>query len=226
LEDCLLGTQEDCIMAGNQRPRLAFESLESKQLLAGDVTVSLVGGTLRIVGDDAANQVAVTPGAEAGEFVIQGLEGTVVHLEGAEDPAPVAGLEVAGVRSMQVRLGDGADELSVNDAELRGSLLIDAGAGDDEVTLSDVSVRGLLHVAAGAGNDTVTLGVAEELETPAATLAGRIGNGGFNNADASVKAGAAIDVVLGDGDDTLAANSVAADWAPTMWISQTCTRRR
>jgi len=128
---------------GGRRAR--FEALESKQLLAGDVFVSVVGGNLVVAGDEAGNQVAITSGAEPGEYVIRGLDGT--NIVQSTDPAvvtpPVSEVVVTGV-TRGARIG--------------------LGAGDDTLVMSDVGFRGSVNVGMGEGNDTVSIGLRPDSE--------------------------------------------------------------
>jgi hypothetical protein len=136
--------EELVIMFGDRSNSLSFETLEQKQMLAGDVLVSMVGGHLVIEGDEAGNQIAISSGSEAGVFVIQGLEGTSVKLADAPEgdpPAPETGLVVEGVR---------------------GRVHVDLDAGDDTVVVHDAQFRRGLSIAAGAGADTVRIGAAED----------------------------------------------------------------
>src|SRR5262245_17986897 len=69
----------------NQRSRnklfrsLRIEPLEGRALLAGDVTVSLVGTTLTSDGESSANEVEITPGTNVGEYRITGLNNTIIN---------------------------------------------------------------------------------------------------------------------------------------------------
>src|SRR5687768_10885367 len=100
-------------MSHSTQTKLGFESLERKQMLAGDVLVSVVGGNLLVEGDAEANSIVMTSGAETGSLVIQGLDGTNVQFADAapgDPPTPASGLVVGGVRGhVRVNLGDGND---------------------------------------------------------------------------------------------------------------------
>lgn len=230
-------------MSGNLRKSLAYEQLEAKQMLAGDVTVSVVGGNLLVKGDDAGNHIAISSGEAANSFVIRGLEGTVVLMDG--EAAPETGLVVENVRGVvNVRTGGGDDVVEVSDATFRLALSIETGDGDDIVLVgatsgadpeaaaestdgANVSVRGALNVFTGIGNDTVRMAdvrvggflniatlagddtvVLGEADSPgAAALAAS------TLATASVRAGFAIDVALGDGTDNAQLNNVGAGGA-------------
>jgi hypothetical protein len=147
-------------------------------MLAGDVLVSVVNGHLLIEGDAEANQIAVTAGATAGSFIVQGIGDTEVRQASApstEPPAPPSGLVVEGVRgNVRITLGDGADELSLHAASFRRDVVINTGAGTDFVNIgvdddvdptapdesANVNIRGSLLIRTGADGDAVNLGSA------------------------------------------------------------------
>jgi hypothetical protein len=155
---------------------LRIESLEQKQMLAGDVTVSVLNGVLTLQGDDLDNQVAVSAGETAGSFVIHGLDGTQLILG---DAAGAAELVVEGVRrGLVANLGNGNDVLRINEASFRGNVAINMGEGDDRVSigvapevseasltvdadaeldLPSVQIGQSLLIRTGAGNDTVVI---------------------------------------------------------------------
>ena len=93
------------------RTTLRFESLERKQMLAGDVVVSLSAATWSSTATTPPIRSSITSGDEAGSFVIQGLEGTVVKLAGSERRRrPRRAWSSTGVRGhVNVSLGDGDD---------------------------------------------------------------------------------------------------------------------
>jgi hypothetical protein len=164
-------------MSGILRNKLGFESLESKQMLAGDVLVSLINGNLLIGGDAEANSLVITAGEEEGTLVIQGLDGTKVQFADADPtapPTPETGLVVEDVRGhVRISLGDGDDMLAIHDIELPRSLATDMGAGEDKVRIgaaediegevsedaeANVKVGGWLSVRTGEDNDSVVVG--------------------------------------------------------------------
>lgn len=165
--------------------RHRFESLENRNLLAGDITVQLVGGSLIIRGDDSANAFTVQPGATANSFVVTGETGgtgaaTQVRLIGADGtpgaPAPGDTLTVENVRGGLILLaGQGDDEVGL--AGLSGGLnLLDTGAGDDTLSITDSSAT-ITQVRQGSGNDTLNV----------------------NNLN-----GIGLDIISGPGDDAIA----------------------
>ena len=205
-----------------------FESLEQRQLLAGDVSVNVVDGNLMIEGDEFDNKIMITAGTEADTLVITGLDGTNLLEEG--QPA-VSEVTVAGVHGATVELGEGDDLIAIVGAELRGKIAIDTGAGEDRVLVGTggdaaelvgqlpedlaVEVRGSLRIDSGGDNDQISV--------DDAIVRGRLGiNAG--EGDDVVSLGAATDddvsarlqsrggvgVHLGDGDDELNVHQLSA----------------
>jgi hypothetical protein len=228
------------------RQRGRFESLERRDLLAGDVLVNVVQGSLVIEGDELGNNIAISANAETGDITVTGLDGTTVHLEG-EDPGTE--VVVSGVRrDVRINLGDGDDVVSLGElsvrgdisirtglgedtvhvgdegdmatesqleldalVNLRGSLRINTGDGNDEVIVDNTALRASLHINTGDGDDTVSLGGETMVDGTAAALSnsgnrglGGIGRGllgGDIDARLNVRGGAHVD--LGDGNDEL-----------------------
>jgi hypothetical protein len=225
-------------MSGITRNKLGFESLENKQMLAGDVLVSLVNGNLLIEGDAEGNSIVIAAGEEVGTLVIQGLDGTNVQFADAEPtdpPTPETGLVVTGVRGhVRVGLGDGDDAVAVHDVTVRRSLTINGGAGDDEVRIgaagdiagdvsddlaANVRVGGLLSINTGEDNDSVVVGnamaglvsILTDGGDDAVTLGAEGGASSAGDEDlATLRAHFGIHIALGDGADTANLRDVAS----------------
>lgn len=150
---------------------LKIESLEQKQMLAGDVVVNVVNGVLTLEGDELDNQVVVSSGEDPGTFVIRGLDGTQL-VDGDADPT--AELVVEGVRhGLRAHLGEGDDVLRIANATIRGNVAINMGAGDDRVSIGtlpevtepttteanalNVKLGANMLINLGAGNDTAVI---------------------------------------------------------------------
>jgi hypothetical protein len=172
-----------------------FESLEQRQLLAGDVVVTVDGGNLMVQGDELDNKILITAGADAGSFVVTGLDGTNIILNG--DP-PVSEVTVADVRNARIRMGDGNDLVAVAGASLR-YVSIGTGAGDDRVL-----------VGTDGGAPELVGELPTDLSVAARSL--RVFTDGDNDEvavdDTSVRHQLAIQT--GDGDDTASLGSTAA----------------
>src|SRR5262249_52792762 len=83
--------------------RLAFERLEDRALLAGNVAASISGGSLRIVGDALDNQVLVER-ASATRVRLTPMGDTTVN--GSADPVTLGGFR----RGITLNTGSGDDE--------------------------------------------------------------------------------------------------------------------
>lgn len=167
---------------------LRFESLEQKQLLAGDVTVSVVQGVLTLQGDELANQVAVSSGEEPGSFIIRGLDDTQIILGDAE---PASEVRVEGVRALGARLGDGDDVLRIQDASIRGNVLIGMGEGNDHVAVGVGPVS-----APSEANDSVSVKLGSNLVINTAD-----GNDVVTVINTSARGG--LSITTGAGDDAV-----------------------
>ncbi len=171
------------------RYRMALEHLEDKRLLAGDVSVNVIDGSLVIRGDMEANGVAVTAGDMRGEFIIAGLPvgDAATSINGVFDRVVVSGIS----RGMHLALGDGDDLANVFDVNVRGNVSIQAGAGDDHVRVggprrdaadsTEIATRigGRLLVDLGSGNDRL-------LVTAAALGRGLDVDGGAGDDDVAI----------------------------------------
>jgi hypothetical protein len=104
---------------------LRIEPLEGRALLAGDVTVTLAANTLTIIGDASANEVEITPGASVGEYVITGLNNTIIN-----GPS----LIVDPFNLIEVDLEGGSDIFRVRGASAANRILI---PGDIEIDNDD-----------------------------------------------------------------------------------------
>lgn len=133
---------------------LRIESLEQKQMLAGDVLVNVVNGVLTLEGDELGNQVVVSSGEEPGSFVVRGLDGTQI-IDG--DAEPASEIVVEGVRhGLRANLGEGDDVLRVTDAVIRGNVAIHTGEGNDRVVIGALPVEMEALLAADEETDDET----------------------------------------------------------------------
>src|SRR5256885_5145757 len=65
-----------------------FESLETRQMMAGDVVAQVHGGTLTIKGDNFSNAITVTPGAVPNSVFVNGVTptgGTPTNVNGGSN---------------------------------------------------------------------------------------------------------------------------------------------
>ena len=125
--------------------RLGIEKLENRDLMAGNVTASVRGGILEIMGDTVDNGVAVAYNATTQKFEVSGLAtaGGATKINGFDTSVTGNVQSFGGVTHVRVR----------------------TGAGDDLVQLGtaanpNVDINGWLNIQTGAGNDTVIAGQA------------------------------------------------------------------
>lgn len=149
-----------------RKRQLFLESLESRAMLAGDISVNVSGGNLIVRGDNAANQVAILKLA-SGQYAVAGFNGTTV--KGSADPYIAKGVtgnfdvdlkggndllgignDVNGLINLAQNLGFGAalGDAAALQTDLE-ALLADAGAP------ARLNVPRNLIVRGGSGSDGV-----------------------------------------------------------------------
>ena len=107
--------------------------METRRLLAGNITVSLEGSTLVVTGDELANQVDVA----------QNVNGDVVFT--GQDSTTINGLAEftfsEGFARTRFELNDGADEVVLNGFEGGREFRFLGGDGDDRLEANGVTAR-------------------------------------------------------------------------------------
>ena len=146
-----------------RRKSLGFESLEQKQLMAGDVAIGAHAGNLFVLGDPADNQIAITSTNQPGAIAVVGLADTTVTV-GGHTHAPGMPAVIPGFGgNLITNLGAGNDLARVDNVAVPGKAVILMGAGDDNVAVGQLVAGRGLHVNAGEGNDSV---VVDGVRTP------------------------------------------------------------
>src|SRR4051812_41339989 len=138
--------------------RPSLETLETRDTPAGTVSATFVGGRLTLTGDASANTLRFAQTGDGRLTLSADGSDTLIRLNNAGAgsavtlPAPVTG-------GVVIRLGDGADQLSIDAVTLPGSLSINGGNGDafgpagNRVFLRDIRIGGNLGVVNLAGSD-------------------------------------------------------------------------
>ena len=111
-----------------------IESLESREMLAGDVEVFVnFAGDVRVVGDAASNDICVfrTPGR-------------LLHIHGNDNTT----ITHEGNTSREIFL-----DVFDNTGSIRRNLTIDMNAGNDVVSMADLGINGNLKVQLDQGSD-------------------------------------------------------------------------
>jgi hypothetical protein len=176
------------------------ERLETRQLLAGNVTAALnASGDLLISGDALDNVVVITQNM-AGDVNVQGVANTSINgvLNGS---ATFLVGDLSG--NATIDLWAGADELDVNQVEVPGNVAISTGADDDSVDIFQCQVGGSVQFDLGDGTNT--------LNFLSSTISGELRVAGGVNDDAVMisgsQAGALVALNLSGGNNQVYAGA-------------------
>lgn len=118
--------------------RLFLESLERREVLAGNITVTLSQGLLTVVGDDNSNQIGIYQQAN-GRFNVVALDGE--EITGPTEDLIVRNIAVgmwAGDDFVQISAQPEEGEMLPTAAEVLGSVKVRGGDGDDILRVSVV----------------------------------------------------------------------------------------
>ncbi len=134
-------------MNRQQKKGRSFERLETRTLMAGNVTAAVVGGNLTITGDSSPNVISLHEIGDTGQWRITG--GIKTAINGNLDSlvtAPVTG-------DITIDLNGGNDRLTVQNGNIPGNLTVTMGDGNDAATLANLEIGTYLHFEGNAGND-------------------------------------------------------------------------
>jgi hypothetical protein len=128
----------------------SFDCLESRTVLAGNVTISSSNGILSILGDAAANDIRVQSTAP-GSITITGLNGTT--LNGGAGPLTITNFN----KNLSIRLNDGDDSVELIGLHVNKQANIDLGAGNNTLQISNTTFEKEFTIRSGDGNDAISL---------------------------------------------------------------------
>jgi hypothetical protein len=187
------------------RAALALQTLEGREVPAGNVTASLSGaGVLTLVGDNAGN--AITLRVTGTSVTVTGNAGTTVNGQASVSAAAV-------VRGVQANMNGGDDVIRsgpVANFLVPGAVNVNLGAGNNTLSLATAGrvALGSLGVTGGAGNDTVNVaGGFFRGSTITGTVSLALGTGANAVTLRRLVVGGAVSVATGDGADTLTIGS-------------------
>ena len=139
--------------------RVFIERLESRHLMAGNITATMRGLDLVIEGDDLANTLSVSqsapdrvnlrgfaPDERFAQTTINGINTTVISVQFAN---------VTGAIIVRMRGGD--DRLFFVDGQFRGPLAVELGDGQDTYLQESVRVNQDQSIDGGPAGDSITL---------------------------------------------------------------------
>jgi hypothetical protein len=137
-----------------KRYKLAVESLERRDLMAGNVSVQLRGGALSIVGDDQDNAVLISQ-PTAGQITVAPANASTT-INGASKPVTH---QILG-QDVRIQSRGGNDSITFGDKPGQSisfprNLEIEGGGGDNSVeAIANLVVLGRLQIRNGSGNDS------------------------------------------------------------------------
>jgi VCBS repeat-containing protein len=189
---------------------LALEQLESRVVLTGNVQAFVTGGTLRVNGDSADNQILISQvGPQI--FQISSRDGTTT-INGQTAPQTFSRAK----NDMQINMGAGNDVVEIAGVAgapltVKQRLSVVTGPGDDQVLVSNV--RALrLTIDTGAGNDTLNIGsggaTAGVNVTKEAVIAMGAGNDNAVIANSQFRKTLVLDMGAGTDNATMTSTSV------------------
>jgi hypothetical protein len=118
-------------MPAISRRRCAFEWLEARRTMAGDVTAQVVNGDLIVMGDSADNALRLTDFGDSELVGFNDANGNPTKINGVANGT----FDYSGLTgNVVIRTGDGNDRVEVNGVLLPGALVIETGTGNDIVS--------------------------------------------------------------------------------------------
>jgi hypothetical protein len=211
----------------------AFERLEDRRLLAGDVTAQIVKGDLVIRGDNAGNGITIAAGSVAGTVVITGInaggaatrvngtangavtlsgltDDVIIKLKGGNDVVTMTGpLTIPG--DLDIGGGKGHDTFTLGNVTIGDSLKMKLARGNDTATLTNVTVSDDAQIKAKSGSDTVmiTNSIFEELEVRMGQGNDNLGIGGTTVRDqTTLKGGRGTNLLTTGSGNSLAGSDI------------------
>lgn len=143
-----------------QHRPLFVEGLETRAMLAGNVTASVRGGTLFVTGDNLDNDVVIQQ-TGPNRFTVVGVAGSATKVNNRAEGIVFTG---NGVRNFEIDLRAGNDMLGIsNDLSYLDALSAELAAGPggpvtaSATTATALSLRGYANIRGGAGDDAIAV---------------------------------------------------------------------
>jgi hypothetical protein len=200
--------------------KLKLESLENRQLMAGNITAGLDSqGTLQIRGDSVDNGVAiyqVNSSTLRVEGLSQGGSGTRVN-------GSTSFRDFRNVQGLNVDLGAGNDRIEVGTAASSGRTTyfarganIHGGTGNDNIKIERTATNMDVNITGGSGHDSIVLkqvqigSPVDEFRQGGLLVEAGLGNDVVDVSNTSVNQTVHIDSGLGVFSDHVKLNAVSA----------------
>ena len=162
--------------------KLTFQTLESRQLMAGNVSAAVINGDLVVKGDVNSNDIAIFQVMQQGQvipgrYVISGLNGTTINHG--------TGFNATGVNRdflVEMNLG-GNDHVAIGNMNPSNPNLTNASfivprnlnvaldtSGDNNLEIKGITVRNNATITAGSGDNTMDIRGTFGVKAPFTTL--------------------------------------------------------
>jgi hypothetical protein len=184
----------------NTSRQARFESLENRNMMAGNVTTAVVGGILALGGDNSSNYLVVHQ-IGTNRIQVQGIA-TTIRVNGQSYNS----YTFNNVTGLLAELGGGNDTLTMYDTTLNSGIDALLESGNDVLNFTNIKAVGGVAIDAGSGNDAVALSRITANNGVAVQM--RSGNDAL--AMATVNANDGVAVSLGDGNDVASFVSITA----------------
>lgn len=176
------------------------EPLEKRTTPVGNVTAQLVGESLYLYGDDAANSIELT--ASGSNLVLRGLDNTTVNGSTSDFLVKTGQLKVR--QSLFASLGGGDDTFAISSgAHIRRDAFVSMGEGNDLFAMNAGEAHRNLFVDLGGGNDSVNFDAA--VATRRVSIVGGPGDKLISINNSTIRK--ALTVVTSSGNDNVVIDS-------------------
>jgi hypothetical protein len=140
------------MLAQIRSSKLRAESLESRQMMAGDVDAFAVGRFLYITGDESSNGIAIVDDG-SGNLNVVGIDqaGSATTVNGG------ANQTFSKIKDIVISMGKGDDAVAISDLYINGNLYVSGGKGDDAIGLGDFVDTGVFDDAVDSLLGTLTV---------------------------------------------------------------------
>jgi len=133
------------------RPRI--EPLESRRMMAGDVSVLFADGSLDIIGDGADNAIYIYENTTG--IVVEGANGTTVN--GVAGPLVAVPPLSKITNDLNIDLNGGDDSLVLFGFSVGDDITVFTDGGHDSVAMTQMQADGEILVVTGGGSDSVAV---------------------------------------------------------------------
>ena len=134
----------------------AVESLESRRMLAGDISVKISGDRLLLNGDSEDNSVSIF--AINGQVIVDAYNNTTLSGDATSSRSFNTGIAENDLKLLRVNLRGGDDEFGDNQIELNARYVVNMGQGDDFFVIGSGERNGRITVKGGGGDDEMFVG--------------------------------------------------------------------